>query len=612
MDYDAAIAEIRSGTPRGLALYYELIFSDMGWTFPAHLMPVSMGICDTRINKLMLIIGPGSGKALHPDTPILTTRGWIPIEEARIGDMVYTPDGGTAPIRAVLPQPISQLYRVKFADGREVVANASHLWKVYTKKFAKRGEPLKWRTRTTEEVAAYLWHSRANRWYVPLSAPIPYPEATLPIPPYVMGCILGDGHCAPAGDVGLTSFDKELVTRVWTECRESECGYLTVRNPATGQWGLAGMGAKTKALGLAGKRSWEKSIPEAYMHGSVDQRFALLQGLLDTDGTVGALKSISYCTVSLQLAQDVQTLVRSLGGIAYRGTKLTSFTGADGEKKSGRLAYNISIRHPTPERLFHLSRKRAKAQPTQYSEDLKLEIISIELAERSESICINIGHPDGLFLCGDHVVTHNSQFLSITVPSWAIGRNPNATVLGISGGEALMQGFQKATMGIVEHSPHWKHVFPDVRPDKNAGWSTEGGMYVTGRRPGIPDASYLACGIDSKYLTGKHGQYIIIDDLHNAENSSTSEQCDKVVQKYANTILGRADPMGARFLMAGRRWNTDDIYGVLKGSDWVVMELPAEREGSKRLFFDIHVPDGMKCVFTDSHCQLASGELVRV
>lgn len=175
-----------------------------------------------------------------------------------------------------------------------------------------------------------------------------------------------------------------------------------------------------------------------------------------------------------------------------------------------------------------------------------------------------------------------------------------------------MQGFQKATMGIIEQSPHWQRVFPNTRPDKAAGWSTEGGMFVTGRRPGIPDASYLACGIDSKYLTGKHGRLIIIDDLHNEENSATAEQCEKVVGKYAKTIVGRADPMGARFIMAGRRWHTDDIYGQLKDSDWVVLELPAEREGSSRLFYDVFVPDGLECVFTDKHCRIADGTMVRV
>jgi len=202
-----------------------------------------------------------------------------------------------------------------------------------------------------------------------------------------------------------------------------------------------------------------------------------------------------------------------------------------------------------------------------------------------------------------------SQAISIAYPAWRIGLDPNMTVLGISGGEALMQGFQKAVMAVIENSKHWPRIFPGVRADKSAGWSTEGGAFVTGRRPGIPDASYLACGIDSKYLTGKHGRTIIIDDLHNEENSANAEQCKKVVEKYAKTIVGRADPMGARFVMAGRRWHQNDIYGVLKENDWVVLELPAERDGAEILYYDIFMPDDMECVFTDGMCRMPDGTM---
>lgn len=215
-----------------------------------------------------------------------------------------------------------------------------------------------------------------------------------------------------------------------------------------------------------------------------------------------------------------------------------------------------------------------------------------------------------MFIVGPGV--GKSQFFSVCIPAFMIGHDPNVTTLGISGGEALMQGFQQAVMELVQYSPVWKAVFPDVRPDKERGWSMTSGMFVTGRRPGIPDANYLACGIDSKYLTGKHGKLIIIDDLHNEENSSTAEQCEKVVQKYAKTIVGRADPMGARFIMAGRRWHEDDIYGKLKAADWVVIEVPHERPGSTKLYADVYVPDGLECVFTDQKCRMPDGTMVDI
>jgi hypothetical protein len=194
-----------------------------------------------------------------------------------------------------------------------------------------------------------------------------------------------------------------------------------------------------------------------------------------------------------------------------------------------------------------------------------------------------------------------SQLLSITYPAWLLGQDPTQTVLGISGAENLIQGFMSATMEIVEFSPAYQAVFPLCRPDKESGWSTQRGMFVQGRRPGVPDASYWGAGITSKALAGKHARTIIIDDVHTADNSATVDQCLKVREIYHNTILGRADPMGARFILAGRRWHEEDLYGALQQSeDWVVMVLPAIREDQSDLYFDVHIPDGLVCCFNES------------
>jgi hypothetical protein len=206
-----------------------------------------------------------------------------------------------------------------------------------------------------------------------------------------------------------------------------------------------------------------------------------------------------------------------------------------------------------------------------------------------------------------------SQLLSVVFPAWVAGHDPNMTILGVSGGEALMQGFQSAVMEIVERSDAWKLVFPNVAPDKGAGWSNDKGMFVSGRRPGIPDATYLAAGLQSRYLVGKHAKLMVIDDLHDENNSATEEQCKTVVNKYYSTLLGRADPMGARFILAGRRWHENDIYGSLQRSnDWVVMTLPAERAGKKSLYFDVTVPDNLDCVFTDRLVVCADKTEVRI
>jgi hypothetical protein len=133
-----------------------------------------------------------------------------------------------------------------------------------------------------------------------------------------------------------------------------------------------------------------------------------------------------------------------------------------------------------------------------------------------------------------------------------------------------------------------------------------------------PDASYNAFGLASKTLVGQHARTIILDDLHDADNSSTADACAKVVAKYTTMLVGRADPQGARFILAGRRWSVNDLYGVLeRGGDWVTLRLPAERPGSRWLWHDIYVPDctfdgqPYDCVFTDGYCLLGDGTMYK-
>lgn len=218
-----------------------------------------------------------------------------------------------------------------------------------------------------------------------------------------------------------------------------------------------------------------------------------------------------------------------------------------------------------------------------------LRAVALALAdERIRKLMIIVGPGAG-----------KSQLLSVIYPAFELGIDPSQTILGVSAGEALMQGFLGAVMQLIEYSPVYRAFFPGTRPNKDLGWSSSNGMFVTGHRAGDPDASYFTAGLASKSLTGKHGRVLIFDDLHDRENSASSEQCDKVVTTYYDTLLGRADPQGARFIVAGRRWNTNDIYGHLRAEgDFVTMTLPAERKGEE-LYWDVSVPDGIECVFTE-------------
>ena len=195
-----------------------------------------------------------------------------------------------------------------------------------------------------------------------------------------------------------------------------------------------------------------------------------------------------------------------------------------------------------------------------------------------------------------------SSLISILYPAIKIGHDPAHTIIGISAAESLIQGFMRGFGEIVEWSPEYHDIFPGVRPEKGTGWSSERGYNVTGHDAGNPDASYWGAGLDSSTLTGKHARTLILDDIHNEENSKTADACIGVRQKYYKQLIGRADPIGARFILAGRRWSEDDIYGHLmdKGDhEWVFMTLPAERYETNELWWDVQVPEGLVCCFTE-------------
>lgn len=205
--------------------------------------------------------------------------------------------------------------------------------------------------------------------------------------------------------------------------------------------------------------------------------------------------------------------------------------------------------------------------------------------------------------------TGKSLLFCCVYPTWVLGHEPSLTVLSVSAGEKLPQGFMASCMQIIQSEPAFRRLFPDVRPDPQTGWSIQRGLFVTGHQRADPDASYMSCGLASKALTGLHARLHIYDDIHDRENSTTPEGRSTVKATYYDTLMGRADPRGARRVAVGRWWSPDDLYQEwIHSGDWVVLQLPASRPGNNRLWYDVYVPHGLECVYSET---LASAETVQ-
>jgi phage terminase large subunit len=361
--------------------------------------------------RLSIKSGHGVGKALHVDEPVLTPAGWVPIGQVSVGDKVAAPDGTFSTVTGVFPQGERDLFRVVLDDGCSVLADAGHLWLTQSRSERKHGKPGK--VRTTREIAASLTFPNGPRaglnHRLPRMRAVEHPAAALPLDPYLLGVLLGDGDARGRFSYGEDREIMPLVAAAGGEVGRETC--TPNRAPCSTM-----LGAKPalRALGLLGCRAHEKFIPRGYLVGSVAQRTALLQGILDTDGTVGKNTAVVLEITAPRLADDVAELVRSLGGVVRRSGKQGRLNGV-----AKRWVYRLFISLPSSVAPFRLPSKVARYRPSygHINRDRTLQrfIRSVEPAGRGEAVCIAVDHPSRLYVTRDHIVTHNTCFLSIII-----------------------------------------------------------------------------------------------------------------------------------------------------------------------------------------------------
>jgi ATP-dependent DNA helicase RecG len=149
-------------------------------------------------------------------------------------------------------------------------------------------------------------------------------------------------------------------------------------------------------MGLWGATSHEKFVPEPYKNASIKNRLAILQGLMDTDGTLDADgMSVSFCSASRRLADGVAWLVRSLGGRAQVLPK--------------RNAFNVSVALPEEYTPFRLSRKVDRLCTRPKYNTFRRGIRAVEYVGRKPVQCISVAHPSHAYVTDHFTVTHNTM-----------------------------------------------------------------------------------------------------------------------------------------------------------------------------------------------------------
>lgn|GEM_PF-2323555 len=404
------------------------------------------------------------------DTPIPTPSGWSTMGELMVGDQIFNEEGEPCCVTDVSKVMTgSQCYKIIFDDGSEIIADSNHLWettikhpftsreahsesmwadKPLIKRLRQRGEEntlikchcgcgkelylydsagrsrsyisghnntkiQKTQVRTTIEIKDTLQYgNKCSNHEVRLASPLQLPEAKLPIPPYTFGCWMGDGSSKESSIV-VADQDLEILENISSEGvtigRRRE---VKTKNGGLALYGLGVTGRyRSDSLHSTLRREGllrNKHIPDIYLRASAQQRLSLLQGLMDTDGSIVPWSGKCIFTQSrICLASQVAELINSLGMKCNLSHSISKLNGKSFDR------WDVHFWPPWDLDVFRLNRKkqyhyiRHSRKRSSGSRWIR-EIVPVDSVPVK---CITVDANSHLYLAGKSMIpTHNSGY----------------------------------------------------------------------------------------------------------------------------------------------------------------------------------------------------------
>ena len=497
---------------------------------------------------------PGFMKALDCDTPILTTWGWKRHGDLRPGDFVFGPDGKPKRVLGNTLPGSEDSYEVEFDDGNTIVAGRGHLWEI--DRDYPYGGPQSTRIRkkcvvTTEELIQATPDSARHLQRpdcIELAAPIDMPTKRLLVDPYLLGVWLGDGSSAGAtlyvGDQDIEHF-KSL----------GRIAFVIEANPPHRQAfyhvRVDELSTKLRVMGLLNN----KHIPDDYLESSIEQRWELLRGLMDTDGT--ATKQ-GHCVISSKwkhLAEQIQQLAFSLGLKACLSNKCKTFQG----KVHGPYYY-VTFTPPTGTTVFRLTRKQERMRGNLNARSRRRYIKNLHPVGKRVVNCITV--EGQLYLAGRaFITTHNSLTANVFWPAWEWGpmNMPTMRYIAASYSQSLTVRDNVRFRNIIitpEFRDMWGDRFGASREQFNI-------VKVANDKTGWKLATSVG-GIG----TGERADRFVIDDGNSVKEAESEVITDSTNQWFTEVVPTRLNHAETGVIInIQQRTGERDITGTLIARD---------------------------------------------
>lgn len=199
------------------------------------------------------------------------------------------------------------------------------------------------------------------------------------------------------------------------------------------------------------------------------------------------------------------------------------------------------------------------------------------------------------FIAGDikrlMIFTHpragKSELVSRRLPAFALGKNPDLSIITASYGAGLARRMNRDVQRIID-TDEYRVLFPatqlngtNVRTVAQGSWLRNSDMFEVVGHKGF----YMSVGVGGS-LTGSGGQILVIDDpVKNRKEANSATYRESVWEWYTSTFYTRLAP-GGGILLTLTRWHEDDLAGRLleamktdpNADQWTIINLPALSE----------------------------------
>ena len=385
--------------------------------------------------KLTIEVKPGVGKEQPYSTLIPTPNGYVKMGDLNIGDKVFSRDGMMTKIIGIFEQGVKDVYKITFQDGRTAMCGLEHLWDVKTHKNGRyHTVMLKDMLKDFKHLNKWkLDHHREDpyiyKYSIPKCQPVNFPHKNIPINPWVLGCFIGNG-CLREKYLTISSGNEWIPNKIAEICNinvrktKAENYSYVFYNPITNKPIL------TKEFfndlpEMVDVYSRDKRIPSCYMINDVSTRLSILQGLMDTDGSVspnGGRYNVTYSSTSLNLLYDIQQIIYSFGYTA----KIVLDKRVEKYNSGFCGTLNFRIPNSIKQSFFtYPGKKMIAMEAAEIKQDTRYDsllIKNIEFSHREQCRCIMVDNPEHLYLTEDYIVTHNTFMALYTIS--LIGKKP--------------------------------------------------------------------------------------------------------------------------------------------------------------------------------------------